>query len=395
MKFDSAQTLPEVLKHSRTRVVFGAASLMRLGEVARAEGARHVLLVTDPGIVKAGHAERAQVSLRDAGIQITIFQDVRENPTTEHVDAGVQALRNGSPVPGRTPLNPPFAKGEVNMIVSLGGGSAMDCAKGINFVHTNGGKIADYWGVGKATKPMLPMIAIPTTAGTGSEAQSYALISDPMTHQKMACGDPKAACRVAILDPALTATQPAMVAAATGIDAVSHAVETAATTRRNDISLDFTREAWGRVSAAYEGAVRWPEDMENRAVMLLGAHLAGAAIEHSMLGAAHSCANPLTARCGVVHGVAVGIMLPHVVRFNSRGGVNHYAAICDDPLVLANRLEGMLEAGRLPRRLAECGVRGEILPQLAEEAATQWTARFNCVPVSAAELLEVYEAALK
>jgi alcohol dehydrogenase len=127
--------------------------------------------------------------------------------------------------------------------------------------------------------------------------------------------------------------------------------------------------------------------------MLLGAHLAGAAIEHSMLGAAHACANPLTARCGIMHGVAVGIMLPHVVRFNSQSGTNHYAAICDDPNKLAADLERGLLIGNMESRLARCGVSVDILPQLAEEAAKQWTASFNCVPVGAAELLEIYRAA--
>ena len=120
----------------------------------------------------------------------------------------------------------------------------MDCAKGINFLYSNGGEMKDYWGVGKALRPMLPMIAVPTTAGTGSEAQSFALISDATTHVKMACGDKKASCRIAILDPALTVTQPRSVTALTGIDAVAHALETYVTRPRNPVSLAFSLEAW-------------------------------------------------------------------------------------------------------------------------------------------------------
>ena len=140
-----------------------------------------------------------------------VFDEVGENPTTIHVGKGVIAAR---------PFNP-------DLIIGLGGGSAMDCGKGINFLLTNGGRMQDYWGTDKATKPLLPFVAVPTTAGTGSDAQSYALITDPDTHQKMACGDAKALPRVALLDPELTATQPPKVAAATGIDAVAHAVESA------------------------------------------------------------------------------------------------------------------------------------------------------------------------
>jgi alcohol dehydrogenase len=182
--------LPAILSHSRTRVLFGPGKLAELGAIAKREGAGRVLLVTDPGIVRAGHVERATRSLEDAGLAVAVFDGVAENPTTQHVDAGAQAAQ----------------RHRADFLVGLGGGSAMDCAKGINFIVTNGGVMSDYWGVGKATRPMPPMIAVPTTAGTGSEAQSFALIADPGTHQKMACGDVKAACRWAILDPDLTLT---------------------------------------------------------------------------------------------------------------------------------------------------------------------------------------------
>jgi alcohol dehydrogenase len=369
--------LSAILSHSRTRVLFGPGKLAELGALAKREGAGRVLLVTDPGIVRAGHVERATRSLKDAGLAVAVFDGVAENPSTQHVDAGVHVAQ----------------RHRADFLVGLGGGSAMDCAKGINFIVTNGGAMADYWGVGKATKPMLPMIAVPTTAGTGSEAQSFALISDSVTHQKMACGDVKAACRWAILDPDLTLTQPPKVAAASGIDAVAHAVETAGSTKRNPVSLEMSREAWSRLDAAFERAVRDRRDDEARADMLLGAHLAGAAIEQSMLGAAHACANPLTARLGIVHGIAVGVMLPHVVRFNSANGENPYAALSDDPERLARRLERLLEVGGLPRRLSDCGVPREMIPQLAAEAAGQWTASFNPRRVGQSEMLAVYELA--
>ena len=337
-----------------------------------------MLLVSDPGIVRAGHVERAVASLSAAGVAVVVFDGVAENPTTQHVDAGVEAAR----------------RERVDYLIGLGGGSSMDCAKGINFILTNGGSMKDYWGMGKATKPMLPMIAIPTTAGTGSEAQSFALICDPVTHQKMACGDPKAACRVAILDPDLTATQPRAVAAATGIDAVAHAVETAGTTRRNEVSLEFTRQAWRRLEASFERALADPASAAARSDMLLGAHLAGAAIEHSMLGAAHACANPLTARFGITHGVAVGLLLPHVVRFNANDGDNPYAAIAADAESLARRIEAMLDAAGLPRSLTALSIRRNALADLAREAAAQWTARFNPRPLSAADMLTLYSAAM-
>ncbi len=195
--------------YPRTRIVFGPGKVQTLGDLAGELGARRVLLVSDPGIVKAGHTARGIAAIERAGIEVQVFDHVGENPTTDHVAAGVKLAKRFEP----------------ELLVGLGGGSSMDCAKGINFVYSNGRQIEDYWGIGKATKPMLPMIAVPTTAGTGSETQSFALISDAKTHVKMACGDKKASFRVALLDPELTLTQPPRVTALTGIDAVAHALE--------------------------------------------------------------------------------------------------------------------------------------------------------------------------
>ncbi|MBI98515.1 MAG: alcohol dehydrogenase, partial [Verrucomicrobiales bacterium] len=282
------------------RLVFGNGTLSRLGELASEHGAGKVLLVTDPGIRAVGHVDRAQASLEAAGLSVAIYDQAKENPTTECVAECVELAR---------------AEG-IDFIVGLGGGSSMDTAKGCNFLLTNGGEMKDYWGVGKASKPMLPLIAIPTTAGTGSECQSFALISDAVTHAKMACGDPKAMAKVAILDPELTLSQPLRVTACTGIDAVAHAVESAVTRKRNDTSQEYSRVAFGLLSESLPRVLANPDDLEARGRMLLGAAFAGTAIEHSMLGAAHSAANPLTAHFDVIHGEAVGLMLPHVVRFN-------------------------------------------------------------------------------
>src|SRR3989454_832519 len=188
------------------------------------------------------------------------------------------------------------------------------------------------------------MIGIPTTAGTGSEAQSYALISDAESHVKMPCGDPKAAFRIAILDPALTVSQPAAVRAAAGYDAISHAVESYVTTARNPASDLFAREAWRLLNGGYERAMNC--ELDALGSMLLGAHYAGVAIEHSMLGAAHACANPLTARYGTPHGVSIASLLPHVVRWNA---TDRYADLAAD---LPRRLEQLAQAGGLTTRLA-------------------------------------------
>jgi alcohol dehydrogenase len=370
----------------RTRVVFGTGSLSRLGELARELGCSRALLVADPGIVAAGHVARADASLRDAAIGTMLFDAFDANPDSAMVSAGAaRAAASG-----------------VDSIVALGGGSSLDCAKGINFVLTNGGTMRDYRGFGKAAKPLLPMIGIPTTAGTGSDAQSYALISDATTHEKMACGDPKAAFRVAILDPALTVSQPRAVTAIAGYDALSHAVESYVTTKRTEISDLFARDAWQRLEVHYEHVLHDPADLSARGAMLFGAHEAGLAIELSMLGATHACANPLTARYGTTHGVAIGVMLPHVVRWNAAHVGNRYAELLglptDTPAEeagerLSARLETLARAGDLPATLHDLGVPRADLPLLAAAAGTQWTGTFNPRPFDAAAGLALYERA--
>jgi alcohol dehydrogenase len=266
----------------------------------------------------------------------------------------------------------------------------MDCAKGINFVLSNGGRVQDYWGYAKASRPMLPMIGIPTTTGTGSEAQSYALISDAGTRVKMACGDPKATFRVAILDPGLAVSQPAAVRAAAGYDAISHAVETWVTTKRNAISECFARQAWILMSQAYERFLAHPDDLDATSAMQIGAYLAGAAIENSMLGATHACANPLTARYGIAHGIAIALMLSPVVRWNIAAVNGRYSELASDlPTLLGN----FAASAGLPTRLRDAGVRRDDLGSMAHDAAAQWTGRFNPRPFDAAGALEVYECA--
>ena len=369
--------VPISISGSRVKVVFAPGALNTLGGIAREEGATRVLLVTDPGIRKAGHEAQAIRTLYRSGLVVRVFDKVEENPTTQIVGKGLRIAREFKP----------------DFIVGLGGGSSMDCAKGINFLYSNGGQMQDYWGVNKATQPMLPMIAIPTTAGTGSEAQSFALITDPVTHQKMACGDVKATARVAILDSSLTSTQPPRVAAATGIDAIAHTVETAVTTKRNETSLKFSSQAWRLLDGSFERSLIDRTDQQARADMLLGAHLAGCAIENSMLGAAHALANPLTSHFGVAHGFAVGLMLPHVVRFNSMENDPYVAVLGISGRDLAERIEQLLDAGHIRRRLSDHDIPEDALAMLAADAATQWTATFNPRTAGEAEMLSLYRAA--
>ncbi len=356
------------------RVVFGRGSLDRLGELARAEGFRRTLVTADPGLVKTPHVERALHSLRENDIAAFLFRNFDESP-----DCGMAER-------GRA-----FASEcAVDSIVGLGGGSSMDCAKAVGFLLTNGGRMQDYWGFGKATSPLPPMIGVPTTSGTGSEAQSYALVSDAETHVKMACGDPSARFRIAILDPELTLTQPASVTAVAGYDAIAHAVETYVTTKRNPLSDHFAREAFRLLSEHYERVLLEPDDLDVRSAMQLGAYYAGVAIDSSMLGATHACANPLSRHYGTIHGKAIAMCLATVVRYNDVVVGHRYRELHAG---LATRLEDLATAGGLPTRLREEGVTESDLPVLAREAAEQWTGTYNPRPFDESAALEIYRCA--
>ncbi|MDE0594152.1 MAG: iron-containing alcohol dehydrogenase [Roseibacillus sp.] len=369
------------------RLVGGPGALSQLADCVKEIGGSHVLIVTDLGIVSAGHVERATSRLSEAGIEFTVYDATHESPGESDIKAAAE-----------------FARGvEVDCIVGLGGGSSMDTAKGCNFLLTNGGAMSDYKGYALARSPMLPFIAVPTTAGTGSECQSYAVISRDGSHEKMACGDPKALAKFAILDPELTESMPQPVAILTALDALAHALETAVCTRRNAFSSAFSREAFLRIASSIEAVLTDSATLEDRGEMLLGAAFSGLAIENSMLGAAHASANPLTARFGLVHGKAVAIMLPHVMRVNdvdpeARDTYDHYGELltrrgyADLPLIdWVEALLGIADLGSLD----EAGVKAAAIPELAGDATKQWTGQFNPRAMTEEGFVLLYKQALE
>ncbi|TWT51661.1 iron-containing alcohol dehydrogenase [Allorhodopirellula solitaria] len=373
----------------RTRLIFGPGSSAQLAELAVSLGAQRVMVVSDAGIVAAGHFQRVADSLEQAGLAVGSFHEFAENPTSAMVDAGVVAAAAFHP----------------DLLIGLGGGSSLDCCKGINFVYSCGGSIEDYHGVGKATAEMLPMIAVPTTGGTGSETQSFALISDPVSHVKMACGDPRAACRIAVLDPELTVTMPASVTSLTGMDAISHAIETYVTVPRNALSTTYSRRAFGLLAESFPKVLQSPEDIVARGNMQLGASFAGMAIETSMLGAAHATANPLTARHDIVHGQAVGLMLPAVIRFNGKQHAPWYAELLREveplgttstpveeaPGRLAEMVTQWARSAGLATSMRELSIPTSDIETFVGDALKQWTGTFNPIKLDADSVRGLYQ----
>jgi alcohol dehydrogenase len=361
---------------SRTRILFGAGEFARLGEVAREHNATRCLVLATPASLDAGHAQEAVRSLKARRMDVFAFHDFTANPTV----AMVEAAREYAAPHG------------VNLVVGLGDGDALDFAKAVNVVISNGGSIRDYRGYGNVPKPLLPMIAVPTVAGSGNEAQSNSVICDSPDNSskqdgskhdgsKIICGDPKIFFRTALLDANLTLRQPAPITAASGYQAIGQAVETLFSTRRTPISECFSREAYRLLDSGFVRALRAPDDLEARSAMLLGAHFAGLAVEYSALGPAHACAQPLVKNYKMLPGAALALVLVPVLEWMEEGAD------------LASHLRHFAAAADLPASLSDAAIPEQVLPRLAEEAATQWTGRFSSRHFDAPAALEIYRAA--
>lgn len=381
----------------RPRIVFGPGSSARAGELAMAHNAASVLVVSDPGVAAAGHTDAVASVLRQHRISVHVFTDVPENPTLADVSACAAVTRRHGP----------------DLIIGLGGGSALDVAKASIMICAEGMDIARRPGMTPSTRPHLPMIAIPTTAGTGSECQPHAVISDDETHTKAAFATSQSLPKVAVLDPALTTTQPRKVTADSASDAIVHAVEVWVTKPRNPLSSLFAGEAFSLLTGNLPTVLANPDDLDARGCVQLGATWAGLGIAHSMLGAAHAAGNALTARYRISHGAAVASMLPAVIRFNSQDDVvrAQYAALAVRSGLLANgsdpaererclvsalldRLSSLWSLTGNPAGLSGFGVRAEDVGDLAAEAAKQRTGHFNPRTVSAGVFRELYAEAL-
>jgi alcohol dehydrogenase len=349
----------------RTRILFGAGEFARLGEVAREQNATRCLVLASQASVDAGHAQEAVRSLKARRMDVFAFHDFTANPTVAMVEA---AREYASPQ-------------AVNLVVGLGDGDALDFAKAVNVVISNGGSIRDYRGYGNVSKPLLPMIAVPTVAGSGNEAQSNCTIYDPADPSKIICGDPKIFFRTAVLDASLTLGQPAAVTAANGYDAMGRAVETLFSTRRTPISECFSREAYRLLDSAFGRVLRVPEDLEARSAMLLGAHFAGLAVDYAALGPAHACAQPLVQNYKLLPGAALALVLVPALDWMEQGAD------------LVVRLQHLAAAAGLPESLRDAAIPEQALPRLAEEAAAQWTGRFSSRHFDARAALEIYQAA--
>ncbi len=282
-----------------TRVEYGLGVAKRVGDEAAALGER-ALIVTDPGVRDAGLVDPVAVALRAAGVSVEVFADVEPNPRVDSVQRGAEAC---------------VAAG-ADVIVAVGGGSALDSAKAVAAIARHGGQALDYEGLNLVPGPVIPVVALPTTAGTGSEVTMWAIITDPATHHKAPLGSVHLAPRVALLDPLLTLSLPPALTATTAIDALTHAIESYTARCSNPVSDALALYAVELITGAVDRAVADGADREARAALMLGSLIAGVSFANADTAAVHSLAEAIGGARDVPHGLANAIFLPYVVRHN-------------------------------------------------------------------------------
>jgi alcohol dehydrogenase len=370
-------------------VIFGEKSISKLPAILTSRGLSNVLLVSDRGLEAAGMVKKITDILEASSIKYSLFLDVEANPSCDTVDNGTAIYNSNG----------------LNGIVCLGGGSPMDTAKAIAILATNGGKIQDYEGANKFQGPTVPIVAIPTTAGTGSEVTPFAVITDKKINYKLTVFSYEIVPEVALLDPEMIATLPPIVAAATGIDALTHAVEAYLSRASSPFSDGMAEQAMDLIGKNIRLFVANRGDVEAASGMLLGSMFAGIAFSWARLGDCHAMAHPLGGFFGVPHGIANAVLLPTVLEFNALADKGKYQKIYNYikrgrnsssfmPEMLISELKELLIQLGIPKTLSEVGVKQELIHDMAVDAMKSGNIMINPRQTTLADIEALYQKAL-
>lgn len=367
---------------------FGRGAVSKVGALAKAQGAKSALIITDPFLASSPIHEKVRQSLLDAGLSVSTFGDVTPNPTTACVDAGSDA----------------GAAAKCDILIALGGGSSMDTAKGVSLgaVNPQRGVGLDY--TTEFANPGIPIIAIPTTAGTGSEVNAFGVITDEVSHRRFYVGHSSALAKGAILDPELTVGLPPKATAATGMDALCHSIESYLSARSNPYSDGIALQVVEMVSRHIEKAVHQGDDIEARSQMLLASHISGVGFSHTGLGLVHGIGHALGGHFNIPHGVALCLVFEDVLRYNLAHRIKRTARLAfaldvgntsvgDE----ANSEAAIREVARLVKatglggRLSDFGVGRESLQMLAETAVEDAVTLNNPVKPTVSDVVAILE----
>ncbi len=383
--------MSELRKFVAPEFVFGLGARHLVGRYANNFGARKVLVVTDKGIIDTGWADQVTANLKEEGLPYTVFSEVTSNPRAEDVMAGAEV----------------YLSERCNIIVAVGGGSTMDCAKGIGIVSSNRKHILDFEGVDQVPIPGPPFICIPTTAGSSADVSQFAIISDTQKKVKIAIISKTVVPDVALIDPATTTTMDAHLTACTGMDALSHGMEAFVSNAHSPITDLHSLEAIRLVRANLLPTIEDPENIRLRSDMMLGSLHAGLAFSNASLGAVHAMAHSLGGYLDLPHGECNALLLEHVVAFNFNAAAERYRLIGRSMgLDLLDRNPGrtmsaILEelnrlrmAAGIDQRLGQIGVHRTSIPELARKAMDDACMVTNPCRPARRDIEAIYEAAL-
>lgn len=375
-----------------TKIIYEVGAVKnKLAAFVKSLDASAIEIITDKGIVNAGLLKDAIVALEEAGIKYTVFDEVEPNPST---DTCVKAYEIGKDF-GAT------------AIIAVGGGSPMDVAKAAGILMTNGGVLEEYEGADKFKNAPIPMLFIPTTAGTGSEVTPFAVITIKKRNYKMTIFSNRILPQIALLDPTLISTVPPYVAAACGMDALTHAIESFINHNASPATDAVGAEAMRLIGQNLRAYVANRKDMEAAGAMLIASCLAGIAFANARLGVVHAMAHPLGGFFGVPHGVANAILLPHIMRFNQladKGKYKRIAGLLGEDIARLSNFEAAplaVEAVEklsadigIPKTLTEVGVKPEVIPEMAEDAMKSANILINPRQTTLNDIVELYHQAM-
>ncbi|MEL7479320.1 MAG: L-threonine dehydrogenase [Pseudomonadota bacterium] len=371
--------------------LMGAGCLKDAADSIQAQGFKKGLIVTDQVLNKIGVVAQVQALLTERDVQTAVFDGTQPNPTIGNVEDGLSILSDN----------------QCDFVISLGGGSPHDCAKGIALVAANGGKIADYEGVDQSAKPMLPLIAINTTAGTASEMTRFCIITDEARHIKMAIVDKHTTPLISVNDPELMLAKPASLTAATGMDALTHAIEAYVSIAATPITDAVAIKAIELIQANLREAVQNGENIEAREQMAYAQFMAGMAFNNASLGYVHAMAHQLGGFYNLPHGVCNAILLPHVQRFNAKACPERLTDVAKamgvdvSSLTAEQGAEAAIDAivklaadVGIPSGIEQLGAKADDIPTLTENALKDACGFTNPIQATAEEISEIFRAAM-
>ncbi|MBS4101098.1 iron-containing alcohol dehydrogenase [Tsukamurella paurometabola] len=379
------------VKFHAPEIVFGMGALGEAAHAAARLGAVRPMLVTDGGLIEAGWVAELIGHLREAGLMPTVFDELTPNPKDHEVAAGFER----------------YAAADCDVIIALGGGSAMDAAKGIALLTSNGGAILDYAGVDKMHRPIPPTVMVPSTSGTGADVSQFCIVTDTVRESKVTIIGRTLVPDVTVIDPRLLTTMPGWLNAATGLDALTHGIEAFVSIAHNPLTDNHALRSVGMVVRTLGATMTAPRDLSRRLTMAQASLEAGLAFTNAILGVAHAMSHQVGGLLDKPHGVINGILLPHVVRFNAEADPEPYAAIAasmglpehraspyEAAQAVADRIAELAREVGVPRGLADLGVRPEVLPRLARTTLEDACMATNPRRATVDEIVELFRVAL-